>query len=44
MPLPGPLSHLDGPTLLLFGLYAGLAGACDRYRFFLAALVERPEA
>ncbi len=27
VPLPGPLSHLDGPTLLLLGLYGGLAGA-----------------
>ena len=27
VPLPGPLSHLDGPTLLLIGLIGGLAGA-----------------
>jgi len=27
VPLPGPLSHLDGPTLLLFGLVGGLVGA-----------------
>lgn len=26
VPLPGPLSHLDGQTLLVLGLYGGLAG------------------